>query len=66
MTRKIEVYPLNLVEGDLEITVELEDTVVVDARSTGTMYRGFENIMVGRALLDGLVITPRICGICST
>jgi Ni,Fe-hydrogenase I large subunit len=66
MTRKIEVYPLNRVEGDLEITVELEDNVVVDARSAGTMYRGFENIMVGRALLDGLVITPRICGICST
>lgn len=66
MTRKIEVYPLNRVEGDLEITVELEDNVVIDARSTGTMYRGFENLMTGRALLDGLVITPRICGICST
>jgi hydrogenase large subunit len=66
MTRKIEVYPLNRVEGDLEITVELEDDVVIDARSAGTMYRGFENLMVGRAPLDGLVITPRICGICST
>jgi hydrogenase large subunit len=30
------------------------------------MFRGFENLMVGRAPLDGLVITPRICGICST
>ena len=66
MTRKIEIYPLNRVEGDLEITVELEDDVVIDARSAGTMYRGFENLMVGRAPLDGLVITPRICGICST
>ena len=66
MTRKIEIYPLNRVEGDLEITIELEDNIVIDARSAGTMYRGFENIMVGRALLDGLVITPRICGVCST
>ena len=66
MTRKLKVYPLNRVEGDLEVSIELEDNVVVDARSTGTMYRGFENLMVGRALLDGLVITPRICGICST
>ena len=66
MTRKIEIYPLNRVEGDLEIAIELEDNVVIDARSAGTMYRGFENIMVGRAPLDGLVITPRICGICST
>ncbi len=66
MTRKIEVYPLNRVEGDLEIAIELEDDVVIDARSSGTMYRGFENIMIGREPLDGLVITPRICGICST
>lgn len=66
MTKKIEIYPINRVEGDLEITIELEDNVVTDARSAGTMYRGFENLMVGRAPLDGLVITPRICGICST
>ncbi|MCG6908993.1 MAG: nickel-dependent hydrogenase large subunit [Deltaproteobacteria bacterium] len=66
MTRKVEIYPVNRVEGDLEIAVDLEDNVVADARSVGTMYRGFENIMTGRAPLDGLVITPRICGICST
>jgi len=30
------------------------------------MYRGFERMMIGRGALDGLVITPRICGICST
>jgi len=58
--------PFNRVEGDLEIEVEIDDGVVSDAWSRGTMYRGFENIMVGRAPLDGLVITPRICGICST
>ena len=66
MTRQIEVYPLNRVEGDLEVKIELEDGVVAEAYSAGVMYRGFENIMVGRSPLDGLVITPRICGICST
>ncbi|MEW5721575.1 MAG: nickel-dependent hydrogenase large subunit [Thermodesulfobacteriota bacterium] len=30
------------------------------------MFRGFENIMAGRGPLDGLVITPRVCGICTT
>jgi hydrogenase large subunit len=30
------------------------------------MYRGFENLLTGRGALDGLVITPRICGICTT
>ena len=64
--QKIQIYPLNRVEGDLEIHVEFENNLVSEAYSAGTMYRGFENIMVGRAALDGLVITPRICGICST
>ena len=58
--------PLNRVEGDLEIRIELADGRVVDAWSSGTMYRGIENILVGRGPLDGLVITPRICGICTT
>ena len=63
--QRIQVYPLNRVEGDLEIFLEVEDNVVRDAWSAGTMYRGIENIMVGRGPLDGLVITPRICGICT-
>lgn len=29
------------------------------------MYRGFEALLVGRSAMDSLVITPRICGICS-
>lgn len=56
--------PVNRVEGDLEVRVEIKDGQVTDAWSTGTMFRGFENIMVGRGALDGLVITPRVCGIC--
>ena len=58
--------PLNRVEGDLDISVEIEGGVVTDAWCSGTMYRGFEKILIGRGALDGLVITPRICGICST
>jgi hydrogenase large subunit len=57
---------LNRVEGDLEVELELDGGTVTDARVVGTMYRGFEQILVGRAPLDALVITPRICGICST
>lgn len=67
MTRRIiRELPLNRVEGDLEIRIELEGRRIVDAWSSGTLYRGFENLMIGRGPLDGLVITPRICGICST
>ena len=57
--------PLNRVEGDLEIQAAIEDGCITEARSSGTMYRGFENMMTGRGTLDGLVMTPRICGICS-
>lgn len=57
---------LNRVEGDLEIGLVLEDGIVVEARTIGTMYRGFEQILLGRAPLDALVLTPRVCGICGT
>jgi len=64
--KKIQVIPLNRSEGDLEIHLEIDNETVSEARSVGTMYRGFENLLKGRAPLDGLVITPRICGICTT
>lgn len=66
MTR-IEInVNLNRVEGDLEIALALEDGVVVEARTVGTLYRGFEQILFGRTARDAMVITPRVCGICGT
>ena len=65
-TKNVKILPLNRVEGDLEIHLELKKHFVSEVRSVGTMFRGFENLLLGRAPLDGLVITPRICGICST
>lgn len=58
--------PLNRVEGDLDVKVEVADGCVADAWCSGTMFRGFEQILAGRGALDGLVITPRVCGICGT
>ena len=66
MKKTRKVIPLNRVEGDLELQLEMEDHVVTQARSVGTMYRGIENLMTGRGPMDSLVITPRICGICTT
>ena len=67
MTSRVTIdVPLNRVEGDLEVSAEVEDGVVADARVSATLYRGFERILVGRGALDGLVITPRVCGICSS
>ncbi|OIP34901.1 MAG: Ni,Fe-hydrogenase I large subunit [Deltaproteobacteria bacterium CG2_30_63_29] len=67
MARKIEIdIPMNRVEGDLEVRVEIEDGRVTQAWCSGTMYRGFEQLLRGRGAKDGLVLTPRICGICTT
>lgn len=66
MTRRSLTMPINRVEGDLEISVDIAANKVVKAHVAGTMFRGFEQMMQGRGILDGLVITPRICGICST
>lgn len=65
-SKKRCVYPLNRVDGDLEVHIETANGRVTDAWSVGTMYRGIENIMTGRSVLDSLVITPRVCGICTT
>lgn len=65
MHKKIALsVPINRVEGDLRVRVELEDGHVSNAWCSGVMFRGFERILAGRGALDGLVITPRICGIC--
>ena len=66
MSRLI-VGPFNRVEGDLEVQLELDaaGARVREARVVSPMYRGFENLLLGRDPLDALVIVPRICGICS-
>ncbi|MGE5517149.1 MAG: nickel-dependent hydrogenase large subunit [Bacteroidota bacterium] len=62
---RLIVGPFNRVEGDLEVTLDVADGVVRDARVTAPLYRGFEQILAGRPPEDALVIAPRICGICS-
>lgn len=66
MTRRTLDIEINRVEGDLAIEVDVDDGRVVDARCVGTLFRGFEQILIGRAAFDALVIAPRVCGICST
>ena len=64
--RRVIRMELNRVEGDMEVKLELDGHTVTDAWCIGTMFRGFEQILVGRDPADALVIAPRICGICST
>ena len=61
---RIVAGPFNRVEGDLEITLDIENGMVAGAQVNSTLYRGFEQIMSGKLPHDALVYTPRICGIC--
>ncbi len=64
MSRLI-VGPFNRVEGDLEVHLDVADGQVKSAHVNATMYRGFEQILLGKHASDALVYVPRICGICS-
>ena len=64
-TARLVVGPFNRVEGDLEVTLDVAGGRVAAARVNAPLYRGFERMLEGRDPRDALVITPRICGICS-
>ncbi|MDX2471179.1 MAG: nickel-dependent hydrogenase large subunit [SAR324 cluster bacterium] len=57
--------PFSRIEGDLEIRLEGDGKKITSAYITAPMFRGFEEMLVGRNPLDALVIAPRVCGICS-
>ena len=63
MSRRI-IGPFNRVEGDLEVKIDITDSVVADAWVVSPLFRGFEQILHGKEPMDALVYAPRICGIC--
>ncbi len=60
----ITVDPLTRIEGHLKIKVEVENGVVVNAFSSGEMFRGWEIILQDRSPIDAPPIVQRICGVC--
>lgn len=63
---KIVIDPVTRIEGHLKIEAVVENGVVKDAKSSGTLFRGFEIILKGRDPRDAQRITQRICGVCPT
>jgi hydrogenase large subunit len=60
--------PVSRIEGHLGVEVDF-DTVggvqqVVNVRASGLLFRGFENLLLGRDPRDAPHITERICGVC--
>jgi hydrogenase large subunit len=66
--KTIFIEPMTRIEGHLGVRVDIDvdKRVVVDAHSTGVMFRGFEKIMEGRDPPDAIWISQRICGVCPT
>ena len=62
--KELHVSPLGRVEGDLDVKVKIDNGVVTEAWTEAAMFRGFEIILKGKDPQAGLIVTPRICGIC--
>ncbi len=66
MSKRIIVDPITRIEGHLKIECEVDQGKIVDAWSTGTMWRGIETILKGRDPREAWLIAQRICGVCTT
>ncbi len=60
----LDISPVGRVEGDLDVRVEIENGVVVNAWTSAELFRGLEVILRGKDPQAGLIVTPRACGIC--
>ena len=66
MATRVVVDPVTRIEGHLRIEAVVENGVITDAFSAGTMVRGLEKILMGRDPRDAWAITERVCGVCTT
>ena len=62
----IVIDPVTRIEGHLRIEAEVDGGKVVDAWSSGTMFRGLELILQGRDPREAWIWAQRICGVCTT
>jgi len=61
---RIVVDPITRIEGHLRVEAVVENGVITEAYSSGTMVRGFEKILKGRDPRDAWAFTERACGVC--
>ncbi|HGY1012089.1 TPA: hydrogenase 2 large subunit [Aeromonas salmonicida subsp. smithia] len=66
MSQRITIDPITRIEGHLRIDCEIEGGVVTKAWSSGTMWRGMEEIVKGQDPRDAWMIVQRICGVCTS
>ena len=61
----VVVDPITRIEGHLRIEATLDNGVIRQASSSGTMVRGIELILRGRDPRDAWAFAQRICGVCT-
>lgn len=67
MSKRITIDPITRIEGHLRIDCEVgANNKVSAAWASGTMWRGVEQILLGRDPRDAWAITQRFCGVCTT
>jgi hydrogenase large subunit len=64
--QRLVIDPITRIEGHLRIEVKVQDHVVQEAWSAGTMFRGIELVLKGRDPRDAWLFAQRICGVCTT
>jgi len=62
--KTITIDPVTRIEGHLKIEAVVDGGVVKEARSSGTLFRGFEIFLRGRDPRDAARMTQRVCGVC--
>ena len=66
MSKRITIDPISRIEGHLRIDVEVDNGAVSNAWASCTMWRGIENILLGRDPREAWLFTQRFCGVCTT
>lgn len=62
--RQVSIDPITRIEGHLKIDLDIEKGAITAARSSGTLFRGLEEMLSGRDPRDAQRITQRVCGVC--
>jgi hydrogenase large subunit len=66
MTKTVVIDPVTRIEGKLSLELEVDETnnVVTSAKASGSLFRGFETIVLNRDPRDAAPILSAICGVC--
>jgi len=66
MSQRVVVDPVTRIEGHLRVEAQVDGGQVTEAWSSGTAWRGIEDILIGRDPREAWLFAQRICGVCTT